>query len=868
MTGEIMRTSKKKLVLALALAGLGGQAGSVWAAESSSGTLDRVEITGSNIKRSIKQEKALPVTVVRTEEMSKQGFTTVEQVVNSLASNQSSMVGASSVQTVSGGASYASLRGLGSQYTLVLLDGRRVASQAIGGYATDLNAIPLSAIERIEVLRDGASAIYGTDAIGGVINFITKKSYQGVTVAGELVSTDHKGGNTGSASITAGIGDLNKDGYNVYGSLSYQKLDAITTLNRSFANKYLTADNLSGRVFPSNFTYKGNAYNPTAPNCKPPYAKPIDANSCGENATLYMDLTPEVEQLTAFAKGTKQIGEHTLSLQYMGARNLSTTRISPAPLAKIATLKAGDKYYPTHLPDGTPTDGSDVVINSRAVPLGPRVTESLSTTQRLAFNAEGLLAGWDYRGGVAYSENKTIINYKSGYVHGDKIAAAFQDGTINPFGDSAPGAWQSTELKGDGWIAKYQTVMADFKVSKEVFQLPAGMVATAFGVETRREKLDSQIQDIAQFALGSGIADSKSTSGSRGVTAAYVEADIPIFKNFDAQLAARYDRYTDFGSSFNPKIAVKYQPIPQVLFRSSASKGFRAPTLYDVFTPNSKTYTANKFNDPLRCPGGTPANGGNKVDDCNTQFEALQGGNNNLSPEKASSLTFGIVIEPIKEITASADFWWTTVKDTIGALDPGVIFADPGKYADKFVRNPDGSLNHVITTTQNLGTLSAAGVDISLAFRLPKMAWGNFGVNLDGTYTSKYQQQMEPKGPYLSSLGGWYQNILQPTLRWKHSLAFNWAQGPWSGVLVQNYSSGYTDLNPNDEGHNVRPYSNWNLSGSYVWDKKLTITAGIRNLFDQEPPFSNQTKTFQYGFDPVVADPVGRAYFLKASYKL
>ena len=204
------------------------------------------------------------MTVVRTEEMSKQGFTTVEQVVNSLASNQSATVGASSVQTVSGGASYASLRGLGSQYTLVLLDGRRVASQAIGGYATDLNAIPLSAIERIEVLRDGASAIYGTDAIGGVINFITKKSYQGVTVSGELLSTEHKGGNTGSASITAGIGDLAKDGYNVYGSLSYQKLDPITTLNRSFANKYLSADNLSGRVFPSNFTYKGNAYNPAA----------------------------------------------------------------------------------------------------------------------------------------------------------------------------------------------------------------------------------------------------------------------------------------------------------------------------------------------------------------------------------------------------------------------------------------------------------------------------------------------------------------------------------------------------------------------------------------------------------------------------
>ncbi|OHX20755.1 TonB-dependent receptor plug domain-containing protein [Chromobacterium sphagni] len=857
---------RTQLAVALALIGIGAHAPQALA--EGSGELDRVEVTGSNIKRSIKQEKALPVTIIRTEEATKQGFTTVEQVVNSLASNQSGLVSASSVQSVSGGASYASLRGLGSQYTLVLLDGRRVASQAISGYATDLNAIPLSVIERIEVLRDGASAIYGTDAIGGVINFITKKSFSGLTIGGEMVSTEHKGGNTGNLSLIGGVGNLAEDGWNVYGSLAYQKTQRITTLQRDYAYKNLTADNLSGSVFPSNFIYKGVGYNPAAPNCQPPYAQPLDGNSCGEMSTLFMDLTPEVEQWTATAKATKQIGDHTLSLQYMGARNISTTQISPTPLAKIVTLTAGDKYYPTTLPNGTPTDGSPVVLNARSVPLGPRTTKSTSDTQRVAFNAEGLLGGWDYRTGAIYSENKTTINYQSGYANETLIRNAFKNGIINPFGPSDPGAWDSVKLSGDGWIAKYTTALADFKASKEIIALPAGMLATAIGAEVRHEKLDSQIQAVARNAIGSGIANSQSTSGQRNVSALYAEAEIPVLKGLDFQVATRFDHYNDFGNSFNPKVAFKYQPVENVLFRGSASKGFRAPSLYDVFMPDSQTYSADKFNDPVRCPGGVPANGGNKPQDCNQQFMVLQGGSRSLAAEKASSLTFGLVIEPVKSVTASADFWWTMVQNSIGTLDPGAIFANPSKYADRFVRNPDGSLDYVKTPTENLGNLSAAGVDVSLAFRLPRTSLGDFGINLDGTYTSKYVQQLENGGAYFSPLGGWYQNIMLPTLRWKHSLAFNWSRGSWGGTLVQNYSSGYTDMNPNDENHSVRSYSNWNLSGSYVWKKRLTLTAGVKNLFDQQPPFSNQTKSFQYGFDPVLTDPVGRAFFIKTSYKL
>ncbi|AOZ48533.1 TonB-dependent receptor domain-containing protein [Chromobacterium vaccinii] len=151
-----------------------------------------------------------------------------------------------------------------------------------------------------------------------------------------------------------------------------------------------------------------------------------------------------------------------------------------------------------------------------------------------------------------------------------------------------------------------KTALADFKASKEIFALPAGNVAAAIGGELRHEKLDSQIQDLAQYAIGSGIADSKSTKGSRNISALYLEAEVPVIKGLDVQLAARYDKYSDFGKAFNPKVAFKYQPASQIMFRGSASRGFRAPSLFDIFQPDAKTYTnGNNLDDPARCPNGT-----------------------------------------------------------------------------------------------------------------------------------------------------------------------------------------------------------------------------------------------------------------------
>ncbi|MCD5363556.1 TonB-dependent receptor [Chromobacterium aquaticum] len=856
-----MRSQKKQLVLALALAGLASHAPFAFAAEANSGQLDRVEVTGSNIKRSIKQEKALPVTILKTEDLAKQGLTTVEQVVNSIAANQSSQGASASVGASSGGGSFASLRGLGNQYTLVLLDGRRMANQAIDGTSADLNAIPLSAIDRVEVLLDGASAIYGTDAIGGVMNFITKKSLKGFSIGGSLANPQHGGGDEKRINASYGIGDLGQDGFNVYGAIDYMKQDMVMAGQRDFAKQITPFTSTSPNAWPGNYLDgRTNTWvTPSAPKCAPPFSQYVGGR-CVEYFSLYPSIIPQVEQISGIVKATKRIGDnHELSLQYTRTETITTAQNAPLPTGgDITRVNAVD---PTKLDK----------LYVRTIPLGNRETEANSVTQRLMLNMEGLIAGWDYRAGIGRSENLIKENLTSGYVSKSKMQSAVDSGALDPFDLSGNNlaAWRSVGMTGQTKEAKSTIDMADIKVSREVFQLPAGMMAIALGAEVRRESLSTIYNKaVTRDALSTGQDKTEDSSGSRSAYAFYGEAEIPVLKNLDVQLAARYDHYSDTDSSLNPKVAFKFQPSSQVLFRGSASTGFRAPSLYNIYRPNQLQLTSSSYVDYGACPDGVnPAPGADGTACTKMQRNKRIAGNKKLEPEKSSSLSFGMVIEPVKDFTASADFWWTMIKGQISVLDESAIFADPVKYAKNFVRDSNGNLSYIIDDYDNLGNLSAAGVDIKLNWVLPKTSVGTFTATLDGTYLSKYSYQNEKNGPYYSNLGSYIDG--GPTFRWQHNLNLGWSYGAWSTILAQNYKSGYTDANPAKQQHNVRPYSTWNLSGSYAWNKQLTVTAGIKNLFDQEPPYSNQlTRSTQQNYDPRFTDPMGRSFFLKANYKL
>jgi iron complex outermembrane receptor protein len=847
----------------------------------------RVEVTGSSIKR-IVSETSTPLTVIKAEEFIKQGLTTAQEVLSKLPSNQSGLgsgnaVGGNSSGLPTGGQASADLRGLGGDKTLVLLNGRRIANHPYDGASVDLNIIPIAALDRVEVLRDGASAIYGTDAIGGVINFITKRSFKGVIVSGELVRPSSTGGEEKRVNLTGGFGDLNKDGYNVFGVVDYHKQAVVASADREFSKTGVIPSR--GVFLTSGTTFPGNYYDATADiagnpgyasGCNPPYSVPkAGGTTCRQDYTRLIDDLPSSEQTAVFAKGTMKLGEnHLATVELLHSENLVNSRTAPPPQTGLV-LPNTSKYYPGNsggVPAQPGLSGDPLSVNWRPLEAGQRAIDSKGVADRVVLGLEGVVADWDYKTGLTYSVSKSSEDFVGGYVKDSSFAAGVANGILNPFAlqDAAGKAYlASTALRGQVQSANITTTGIDFKASRELMQMAGGKLAVAFGAELRNEKATFDVNTaIASQASSSGLSSSLPKSGSRNIEAVFGEVGIPLAKDFEVQVAGRFDNYSDVGNTFNPKVGARYQPTKEVLLRASASTGFRAPTLFEKTAPPSRNDTSNEYSDPVFCPGGKIASlpGANPLRDCELQQYKLQGGNLDLKPEKSKTFSLGIVVEPIPEITLAVDYWNIHLTDKIAPLDEAVIYANYEKYKDRFLRFADGTPNAILDKNENLGEVKTSGLDISVAFRVPKTSFGNFVISFDGTYVNNYEYQNERNGTFFDNVGN-YGNS-GPVFKWRHNASVNWRLSNWSATLAQSYKSGYTDQNSvaAEYKQDVNSYSLWNLSGGYTGFKNLTLTAGIKNLLNTDPPFSNQGTLFQKGYDPRYTDPVGRAYYVRASY--
>ena len=862
--------------------------------------LERVEITGSAIKR-IDAETAVPVTVLKMDDLKKEGVTSIQQVIQRLSSSTSSTTTSQVVGAGTGGASFADLRGIGSDKTLLLLNGRRVANNALNGSAADLNMIPFAALERIEVLRDGASALYGTDAIGGVINFITRKSYTEGEISINANAPQASGGKTRGINAAVGFGDLDTNGYNVMGVLDYQKTDNINSQQRSFGStSYIPSrgiDGTSGTTFPANYSQRqqtgvdadGNPVfttfnaNPTFPGCAPvgnggSINTGASATNCRYDPTPYQDLTPSTERASLFTRGSLKLGDaHTLSAEYFITKNNVYSAIGPVPQTGL-TMTSDSPFFPgngiTPAPTNFTIDPTQPIgVAWRNTEAGGRKGKNENTSQRFILALEGNVVGWDYSVGGMYNENKLIENLVGGYSNDSRIAAGIADGILNPFGeqDAAGAAYlQDSALRGRLQEAKGKVTSFDARVSRELGDwFGAGTpAAIALGGEFRREKFFDDINaEVASQAGSTGVDPDSDVSGKRKVTAFYGELSVPLLKTLEASVAVRHDRYDDFGNTTNPKFGLRFQPVPEFLARATYSTGFRAPSLYELYQPNFLTFSSNSYDDPVLCPGGVPTPQADAGRDCNQQFIQQGGGNPNLKPEKAKNFTLGFVVEPIKDLTLTADLWWIRLKNSIAQFPEQVIFADPVTYANRFVRNPDGSLDYFIATLDNLGKTQTNGIDLSANYRYRMGASGTLNFGFNGTWVDKYKYQREIDGPFVPNVGKFVDNGV--IFRWKHSLTVAYELNNWSIGVNNRYSSGYDDENFVEEQflNKVGSYTLWDLFGSYAPTKAITISAGVTNLFDTDPPFTNQGVTFQKGYDPRYTDPLGRAFYARLSYK-
>ena len=881
----------------------------------------RVEITGSSIKR-IDAETALPVTVIKREDIDRSGATNVQELVDRLTSNNGGgrSLGESIGETSAPGQTGASLRNLGRERTLILLNGRRLSSYPFSGLGVDLNAIPLAAVERIEILRDGASAVYGSDAIGGVINFITRRDYKGGELAVSLEAPQRDGGLAASASGGFGFGDLARDRFNILGTFSIQKYEVVKAAERQFATTGNRPDlgiiKDSGNTFPANARLvtrnaAGVASVSTRvpgiagyPTCSPPdsFVNPAVANQCRYDFTHYIDIYPESERFGALGRGTFQLNaDNILFAEYALSKNAIIFGLSQTPSVTTGkdiylfpgTLANGtlSKWYPTAKVDAVRPGYRDALaISWRIVDGGQRRAQIDNYTARYVFGAEGAVAGWDYKAGITLSDARAESSFLSGQYSDTLLRRGLATGLINPFGpndDAGIAELKKAELSGNERSSKTSNDGFDAKVSRELFALGGGAAAVAVGFEARKEKYFdgySALSSSGDIVGGSGNAGA--VRGQRDVTGLFAEISLPLLKSLEIGAAVRGDRYGSVSgtsrdgnfsapnsSATSPKLSLRFQPLPQVLVRASAGKGFRAPAMDNLFAPSAGTNTGGQFNDPFYnavIPCTSPAADTNS---CNAQLTALNTSNPALKPEKSKQYSLGLVLEPVRDLTFSVDYFDIKITNGITALTADDILIDWYKhqtgpttsssvYANRLVRNPaTGFLDHVTASLENVGKAEVAGYDVSFKYRMVTGV-GTFRPTYEATLLTKSTTSNIVTGDLVDNLGKYARQ--GPAIKLKQVLGLEYETGPLLFVVRHIRQGGYVDY---DTVSKVNAYELTDVQLGYSGIKNMTLTAGVHNLFDKKPPSTVQQDYFQVGFDPTYADVKLRTFYFRGSYK-
>ena len=928
-------------------------------------SVERVIITGSSIKR-VENEGALPIQIITREEIDRQGITSAEQLIATLTSNGNGMDNlASNSDVVAGqergnnGASAANLRGQGSASTLVLLNGRRMAAHGLNGGIVDLNSIPFAAVDRVEILKDGASAIYGTDAIGGVINFILRKDFTGVALQASTDQTQAGGGDRARIGLIAGMGDLAKDGYNVMVALGHTDNKILRGDQRDFVNTFQPDRGLSvdtrGTPFATVFplasanaavvrTILSSRATPTGPinNTLSPiqpgtslringginpldlpggagcnsvdgggvydellWATPAAKFACAWDTGRAAALQQPIKTDSVVARATFNVGTNMLFAEFTGSKAKSAKSFSNAQISSstAATSPSFNLVYPSTgssynavfnsivavFPTIEENRGQGIAYRWRCIECGRRELTTTSETARLLLAAEGTIWSWDYRVGVSQATSETSSRAGSGYYYDDAFFPLLRSGLLNPFllpGQSqTPAALAALAAASASGLTiyggKFTLNQFDASASGAVFTLPAGEVMAAVGTDIRQEKWKFQgdQRDVANRRTSFLLPfDNINALGGvkRDIKAVFAEVQVPVFKSLDVTIAGRQDDYTGFGSTFNPKVSVRFVPIEQVLIRGSYSEGFRVPTFNQLFNGITDSPTSGAtIVDPARCPTKlVSAIPGCEAINPNT----LSGGRQDLGPEESKQASVGFVVAPTSNFSANLDWWHIKKTGTIQALPIASLIANFDLFPQNFIRNAAGNLAFIDIRSVNAGETSTKGVDIGAKLNGSLLS-GKYSATVDGSYLIEKKSRLVVSAPFGPSEIARFTRSGDLGLRWKHAASFTYKQGDWSGTLYQFFSSGYKDavlpgvangsVVPTNYDPNVKSYTTYHTSVTYTGIKNLSLTAGVRNLLDQDPPFSAAYDTNTgagSSWEPRVTDPRGRSFTFLVKY--
>jgi iron complex outermembrane receptor protein len=711
-------------------------------ADEESAELDRVTVTGSRIKRS-DVEGALPVTVIDREDIELTGESNAADLLRGLTFNSSGSYRSQSGNSFQG-AALINLRGIGSSRSLVLVNGRRLPVGPQIGSAQDLTNIPMGAIERIEVLTDGASAVYGSDAIGGVVNVILRKDFTGAEAMIGAGSVDPEGGDREEGSAVFGASNSTS---RIIAGVSWNDRDIIFARDFDwynpgasvYGNSYTTLGNFDWASFPGGCSASEAFYLFGSPN-----AHDGSGQRCAYNFAL----------VSADESSTKQKGiwfdaEHEFADEWRvyGVGRYSKTdsfgRYAPVPDSSYwydapipvdspnnPSNPASAMYNPAAFPDGT----EPVHWWHRFDALGNRDNYVDNEVLDFVGGITGYFGDFEVDLGVRRTKSKTFdIGYN--YLVVTTAVNYIADGTYdlqnprdNP--DNVLNAMKATISR----IAQFEEDEAYASVAFDLFDLPAGPVQWFVGAETRSNVYVDQYDSLSEAGAIGGSAGN-SAGGSREVDAFYFENLLPITDTFEMGLAARYDKYSDYGSDTSPKISGRWQALDSLMLRASYGEGFHAPSL-DILTQKD-SFSADSVSDPQSCIAqGQPA-------DCTLQIQSTYVANPNLESENSQQVSFGVVWEPIDWFSIAFDYYDIEIENLITTFGSTTILAreqagDPIPPGLGVTRDPaTGNIIALTAGYGNEGTLETDGFDINAQFSMDLFS-GLLASNLQVSYINNY----------------------------------------------------------------------------------------------------------------------------------
>ncbi len=850
-------------------------------------------VTGSRFRR-MDYEGSMPVDTLTRPELELRGAPTVAESLKFLPAVSGNST-STAVTNGGDGSATVTLRGLPASNTLVLINGRRVAADGIEGDAVDLNTISPAAIERIEVLKDGASAIYGADAIAGVVNIVMRNDYEGFSI--EQFYGEANTGDLETLTTSLLWGQHFSWGQLFFSASHYDQKDILSSdrsVSESADGRPWGGSDLRSSATPASrvgladgsvVTLRQNSAGDYLSGTSPADFRPVTTDDLYNIAEQTTAWTPHQHDSAYFNLQYDVVESISVFVEASYDKTQAESQLASTPLFTAFETRpitvAADNIY-------NPFGEAITDVRRRFLELPARLQSNDSDARRVVLGVLGGSGRWRWDSAWSWSMNRAderllhlLDAARLQQAVGPANGCTGQDGCVplNLFGP--PGSIDADQLdyvavdarlKG---FSKLSTWNAN--VIGALFELPAGMLDIAAGIEYRKEATKKQPLSDGRALATIGGANFSEASGERDVSEIYLETVLPLLDRKPAahaltlELATRHSRYSDFGDTTNPKIGLRWRPLADVLVRTTWSKGFRAPSLNELNKVDSESQAF--LVDPCSMPGnaGVLIGCSQQTDPTRLQYLTLFGGNQDLKPEQSTNRTLGLVWTPayLDSLRASVDFFQIEQVNVVDANAQFLVDANArfGVFSDRVLRDSNGEIQRIIATNINNGRREIRGFDISARYQFKPTARGVFSLALNASHIEEYLSQANPSVPTIDVAGTFVDEAsagLGALPSWKGNIGLTWRHRRWQGNYTVHYVSSMNEVVPMTERQRrIDPWLTHDMQVSYTVNflAGLKVLLGVDNLFDEEPP--QIASAFNDNIDARIHELKGRFMYLR-----